>query len=382
MRKRSAQAAGDTCHIVDFLRQPQNYPERPRRVDVIETHFAWVFLTDSHAYKLKKPVLNDRMDYRTLAGRRCGCRNELKLNRRLAPTVYLAIVPITLASGGRLVLGRRGGGRVVDWVVKMRRLPAGRMLDCAIAARGVRKQDLEAAARRLSRFFAGATRRPMSASRYIARLRSQTLLNRRQLAAPDLGLDERRVMRVIAAQLDFITRNAMLLGRRGARLIDGHGDLRPEHLYLGSGSDDTCVIDCLEFDEDLRRLDPAEEMAFLALECRRLGASGVARTLILRYSALTATPPVDSLMYFYMSQRASTRAKIAAWHLRDPQFAGQAATWKARAHSYLADAARYIRRAVRESTHDVGSVAALHGPAIEQRNERFARRHAAHGLAE
>jgi uncharacterized protein len=359
------------------LRQPQHYPEQPSRVEVVETHFAWVFLTDSHAYKLKKPMLQDRMDYRTLAARTRGCGNELKLNRRLAPSVYLAMVPITRLLDGRLVLGRRGGGRVVDWLVKMRRLPAGRMLDRALAEKRVRKQDLERVMSRLVRFFACAKRRPMSASRYIARLRGRTLLNRRELAALDLGLDKRCVMRVAAAQLEFVTRNAPLLGRRGAQLIDGHGDLRPEHLYLGSEPDDPCVIDCLEFDRDLRRLDPAEEMAFLALECRRIGAIGVARTLILRYGALTGAPPADSLMFFYMSQRASTRAKIAAWHLRDPQFAGKTAAWKARAHSYLADAAQYIRRAARESAHDAGSASELHVPALESPRTRFARRHAA-----
>jgi aminoglycoside phosphotransferase family enzyme len=375
-------AANSTCRIVEFLREAQHYSERPRRIEVIETHFAWVFLTDSHAYKLKKPVMQDRMDYRTLAARRRGCRNELTLNRRLAATVYLAVVPITSAPDGRLVLGRSGIGRVVDWVVKMRRLPAERMLDCAIAEKSVRAQDLEAIARRLARFFAGAARRPMSASRYIARLRSRTLLNRHQLSAPELGLDERRVCEVSAMQLAFITQNEALLGRRGAQLIDGHGDLRPEHLYLGSGPDEPCVIDCLEFDDDLRRLDPAEEMAFLVLECRKLGARGVARILLARYLRDAANPPPKSLIHFYMSERASTRAKIAAWHLHDARFAPQAALWRARAHSYLADAARYIRRAVREPTRDAKSALELHRPTLEHRGERLARHHPAHGLAE
>jgi len=358
MSKRLSRAANDTHSIVAFLRKPQHYPERPRRIEVIETHFAWVFLTDSHAYKLKKPVLQDRMDYRTLAGRRRGCHNELTLNRRLAPTVYLTLVPITLARDGRLVLGRRGGGRIVDWVVKMRRLPAERMLERVIATGRVRKGDLEAITRRLTRFFTGATPRPMSASRYVARMRGQTLLNRSDLVAPDLGLDESRVAEVIGMQLAFITRNAALLGCRGAQLIDGHGDLRPEHLYLGSRSDEPCVIDCLEFDRDLRRLDPAEEMAFLALECHRLGAGEIGWALISRYLASTGTPPVRSMIYFYMSQRALTRAKIAAWHLRDPQFALHAKSWRALAHGYIADGARYIRHALRESTNDTGVVVA------------------------
>jgi uncharacterized protein len=332
--------------IVEALQRPSHAPGRSRRIDVIETHFSWVFLTDALAYKLKKPVRYRSMDYRTVARRERGCRNELRLNRRLADSTYLCVMPVVRKKDGSLGLGR--GQRVVDWVVKMRRLPAARMLDRAIDDHSVTLRDVGAVMLLLSGFFKHARRAPMSNRAYVARLRARTRENHRELRARDLGLSKRSVEEVIRAQLRFIAQGATLLGSRGSHVIDGHGDLRPEHVYLGSASDQACVIDCLEFDRDLRRLDPAEELAFLALECKRLGDSGFASD-VTRNVQLTMDDPVSSaLMHFYMSQRAVIRARIAVWHLRDAQFAGQSRFWRALGNSYLADALHYIRLALRE----------------------------------
>ncbi len=379
---RRPRSGSRTAEVVAFLRQPEHYPGRPRRIEVIETHFAWVFLTENEAYKLKKPVRQDRMDYRTIAARRRACRNELRLNRRLAPTVYLGLVPLTRGRDGGLMWGQSGQARIVDWLVRMRRLPAQRMLDRAISARWVRARDLERLALTLTRFFDSAAPKKMSRHRYIARLRERIVQTRRDLCAPDLGLDRNRVEKLTALQLAFVARETTLLGSRAAHLIDGHGDLRPEHLYLGLDSDEPCAIDCLEFDSDLRWLDPAEEMAFLTLECRRLGTKETARVLLSVYRRFTRTPPDDSLMDFYMSLRAMIRAKLAAWHLRDPQFAPRATLWKSRAESYLADAARHIRRAVTSGEPKGRSARGVHRPVLEKWRNRLSRQDASHGLAE
>ncbi len=381
MTRRSRPASG-TAAIVEFLRRPESYPEWPGRIAVIETHFAWIFLGDAYAYKLKKPFLQDCMDYRSLAARRRGCRSEVRLNRRLAPAVYLEAVPITRERGGTLVLGRHGTAPVVDWLVKMRRLPAHRMLDSALAQGRVRGRDLDGVALKLTRFFASARPRPMSGSRYIARLRRRIRQEREALCAADLSLDTRRVDDITGAQLAFVAAHRAALGERAAHLIDGHGDLRPEHLFLGSTAAAPCVIDCLEFNSDLRWLDPAEEMAFLALECRRLRASGVARALLTRDRKWTRAPASDCVLDFYMSLRALTRAKLTAWHVRDPQFARRAALWRSRADSYLADAARYLHRAQQAGAFSRDSTRWVHGPSLEQRGERLTRQDAAHGLAE
>jgi uncharacterized protein len=339
-----------TCAQVIACLNGSHRPAGRLRVQVIETHFAWVFLAGEKAYKLKKPVRQTSMDYRTLEARERGCRNELTLNRRLAPRIYLRVVPIVRKAHGVVTLGGRSGSRrgaIVDWLIEMQRLPAKGMLDRRIAARRASRADLDRIVRKLARFFDGATPRPMSDRAYLARSWSQIVENARELGARDLALSLRRIERVFGAQLELLKEHPEMLIGRGARLLDGHGDLRPEHVYVGSRASDVCVIDCLEFDPDLRRLDPAEEVAFLALECERLGARRLARELLERYRAASPDPLTDALMHYYMSRRAATRAKIAAWHLRDEQFAGQRPEWRARAYSYLDDALDHIRAAKR-----------------------------------
>lgn len=328
---------------VAYLADPRHFAGHPPAVEVIETHFAWVFLAGSYALKLKKPLRQGSLDYRTLARRERACRAELRLNRRIAPDVYLRVEPLWRTRDGRL--SRRGGVRIIEWLVCMRRLPASRRLDQLLSRGALDPRRLAPLLGRLAAFFRGAEPRPLSDRAYRARLRAQIESSERELGAADLGLSRERVRRLARSQLEFLARNRRLFEGRGARLVDGHGDLRPEHVFLGPRPLGVSVIDCLEFDPRLRRLDPAEEMAFLALECARLGAGRVARALLAGYCRIMGDPASQALLDFYMSRRAAVRAQLMAWHLRDEAFAGERRAWRARAHSYLDEAIELCRRA-------------------------------------
>lgn len=341
---RTCAASASLDEKISFLADPRHYRHRPRTVEIVETHFAWIFLAGDRVYKLKKPLRQASMDYRTVARRERACRAELTLNRRLAAGVYLRVVPLGRTREGALSL-RAGTREVVDWLVQMRRLPAARMLDRAIVGRSIGARDIGRVMSRLATFFHRATPRPMTDREYCAHLRRQVRHSARELRAPDLALAAGPIDRVSGLQLAWVAHHRPLLAGRGRRLRDGHGDLRPEHVFLGTSRQPVCVIDCLEFDSRLRRLDPAEEVAFLALECARLGAARVARELLTRYAQALDDPLPQALSAFYMSRRALVRAQIAAWHLRDPEFADCAPEWRARAYSYLDDALRHIRRA-------------------------------------
>jgi aminoglycoside phosphotransferase family enzyme len=343
-------------------------------VSAIETHFAWVFLTERHAYKLKKPLRHQAMDYRTLASRKRGCREELRLNRKLAREVYLAVVPLAVR-GGRLALEKEGV--VVEWLVKMRRLPSSGMLDRILAQRVLSAVEIERLVAMLARFFRGAQRSPMAAGRYVGRLAREVMENRRATRIACRRGGRGRAGAVMRLQRQFLERARSLVGARGARLVDGHGDLRAEHVCLAPPA---CVIDRLEFSRALRRLDPIEEIAFLSLEIERLGRPGLAAELVRRFCAATGDPVAPAIVSFYRSHRAANRAKLAAWHLGDRQFP-DARPWIARANSYLRDAERHARDALRllggERSARIGG-----RPALEQRGDRRPARHARNRRAE
>jgi aminoglycoside phosphotransferase family enzyme len=328
---------------VRFLSDASAYPDGSASVESIETHFAWVFLTDLHAYKLKKPILFDRMDFSTLAARRWDCEEELRLNRRLAAGVYLAVVPLTLRRDGACAL--EGEGVPVEWLVKMVRLPAARMLDRALQDGTATATDVRAVALHLAQFYRTQPVLSMAGDAFRHRLARRVAANRDELTAPDLALPRERVLALSCRLLMLLYRERAAIEARASRVVEGHGDLRPEHVCLCAPP---CVIDCLEFDLDLRVVDPVEELAFLGLESTRLGASWVGPLLVEIYAGETNDPVPAPLVELYTSLRAFNRAKIVAWHLRDAAVRDRK-DWRAEALDYLtrAEAALAVAEASR-----------------------------------
>jgi aminoglycoside phosphotransferase family enzyme len=315
------------------------FPDRPRRVTRVDTHFATVFLTERYAYKLKKAARQGGMDYRTLGARWRGCLEEFALNQPLAPGVYLDVMPVVARARGVAVGGR---GRAVDWAIRMRRLPARHFLDHRVHDAALREADLEPVARRLANFYAGATRAPRSAVRYLASLTRRIAADRQALARFGARLDQHKVARVFDLQQRLAKRMAPLLGARGARVIDAHGDLRAEHVCLAP----LAIIDRLEFDRRLRLLDPLEDLALLALELERGGRGDLGRFLLRRVAGLMSDPVPRWLTHLYMSRRAAIRAKLAAWHVGDPRYP-RPAPWLALADALLDAADRHAGLATR-----------------------------------
>jgi len=314
---------------VRFLRDPAGYPSREDRIEVVETHFSWVFLTRDYAYKLKKPAFGEGFDFRDVEARRRNALAEVQLNRRLAPTIYLGMVALTEPADGRLCL--EGKGKPVDWLVKMVRLESNRMLDKRLATANWHYGELETLAQRLAEFFARAPRLTATPEAYVAQLRRELRYAHGALVVagkPRVHCLAAPIIRMLGA---FLTRNDVLFRRRAQFLIDGHGDLRPEHVYL-SGTPQ--IIDCLEFRADLRRLDPCGEIAFLALECDRIGTSPIAARLIRRYRERTGDRPPSKLLAFYRALNAVIRARLSVEHIAEPGNRPPEA-WVERAVAYL-----------------------------------------------
>jgi aminoglycoside phosphotransferase family enzyme len=319
---------------VSWLSRPTSYPERTDRVTTRETHMAWVFLTNRYAYKLKKPVRLAYLDFTTVGARHRVCLDEVRLNRRLAATVYLGVVPLCLTAAGALTLGVVSGeGAVaIDWLVRMRRLPGRLMLDRLILAGKVTRDRIAALGRTLADFHQSAPRCSMADDAYLDRLGAEIDANRREvlrLFAP-VELAESAFL----AQREFIDRHGDLLRRRAAddRIVEGHGDLRPEHVCLASHP---AIIDCVEFNRDFRILDSMDDVAYLSMECRRLGAGAIGDAIIASVRAAGGDDVPDAVLRFYRSFRAGLRAKIALWRLEEPDVA-EPEKWRRRAATYLA----------------------------------------------
>ncbi len=314
-----------------FLRQPSSYPDPVYRVEAIETHMSWVFLTDDHAYKLKKPVHYGPLNFRKLEARRFFCEEEVRLNRRLAPDVYLAAVPLVIDAQHHLALG--GEGDPIDWLVKMRRLPAQRMLDYMIKANVAQESDMQRIAALLARFYRNCRPERIDPDDYRRRFERDIAQNEEVLCMPAFRLPTRRIECHCALQRAWLERiDGLLASRvRNERIVEGHGDLRAEHVCLEDG---LAIIDCLEFSHELRIVDAFDELSFLALECERLGKPQFGARLLLTYTELTGDAPDPSVIHFYQSVRAGVRARIAISHLLEEQFR-YSAEWPRRAMEYL-----------------------------------------------
>lgn len=320
---------------VDFLSVPAHYPTHPARVEVRETHMSVVFLTDTEVYKLKKPVRYPFLDFSTLAAREADCRAEVALNSRLAPGVYRGVVALTRSDDGPLSLD--GAGTVIDWLVRMRRLPADRMLDRMIATGRLQLNDVSALGERLADFYAHQPRVELTGDAFVATLAREHRQNMELLTQPRFALDRDELRRIGVAVDAFFTDEHEVLRARvtQGRVVDGHGDLRPEHVCLDRLP---VIIDCLEFNRSLRLVDWADEIAFLGLECALLGAAWVGPAVQASIEAHLDDPVPPRLTNFYTALRACLRARLAVAHLLEPA-PRDGARWLPRARTYLRAAA-------------------------------------------
>ena len=313
---------------------PASIGEPVRR---IETHMSWVLLGGERVLKLKKPVRCPFLDFTTVHLRERNAHAELRLNRRLAPRVYLGLLALQWDDGVFSLVPEEelpAPGRTVDWLVSMQRLPAQRMLDRVIARGELRQRDIDALLEVLVPFYRDAPRPPISEDEYLQRLRDELAASRSVLAMPRFDLPQ--VHSLLDRMDQAVTRHqGMLQARvRGGRIVEGHGDLRPEHVCL---IEPPVVIDALEFDLRLREVDPFDELSFLGLECAIAGDAVIGPQLTARCADALDDPPPAALLRLHTAHRALLRARLSVAHLleaevRTPQ-------------KWLPQAGRYLQHA-------------------------------------
>jgi aminoglycoside phosphotransferase family enzyme/predicted kinase len=332
----------DLNELVRWLSDRTNYDPEPAAVEHVETHISHVFLVGDEAYKLKKPLKFDFLDFLTLAAREEACREEVRLNQRLAPGIYLGVVPVTREPDGGLTLD--GRGEVVEWLVHMRRLPTELSLADLHQRGELRPLHVDRLAEVLVKFYRDLPPEPITAKGYIQQFLHHVRANFLELRQ-SAELPQPLITRLHQFQLRLLLLRPEVFAARVAagKIVDGHGDLRPEHIIL---TDPPAIFDCIEFNAEFRRIDVADELAFLSAECDLIGADWAGEQLKSNFQRQTNETIDPELGAFYKTYRACVRAKVA--DLRGQQTVRAehvAAEHEALAHLQLADrySAPFIR---------------------------------------
>ena len=340
------------------LLDPAAYPAPPSEVRLVQTHISYVFLAGEVVYKTKKPVDFGFIEQLSVETRHRFCDAEVRLNRRLAPDVYLGVVPVVRRADGRFAVepagwaGGAGAGEVVEWAVKMRRLPDDRTLDRLIAEHRESPDILERLVRAVVSFHhrADIVRNDPA----LAGAPAERAWWTREFSEAERFIGSTWTPEDAAATKAYadatIARESALFDERLAegRIIDGHGDMQAKHVYvLGPRPQDLVVVDCVEFTEwfQLRYADVNNDVAFLAMDLEARGRPEMGDEFAGRYLAATADETLGVLQPLHRTFRAFVRGKVESIGAHAPEIAPeQRATLAGSAAAYFRLAAAYRER--------------------------------------
>jgi len=298
------------------MSSPQFYGHNPDSVQVVQTHISFIFIAGDLVYKVKKAVNFGFLDFTTLEKRKFYCDEELRLNRRLAKEIYLEVVPIGEDKSGNLSFGT--GGTIVDYAVKMKKLPEEKMLNRLLAQGTVNESIMDRIAKRVYEFHQkAATGGEIDRIGGIDTIRHNHVENFEQTAQYiGTSIDRDRYRFIQSYAENFLNKNRQLFEERvaGHRIRDCHGDLHLQHICIG---DEILVFDCIEFNERFRYLDVAAEVAFLSMDLDFNGYSGYGNTFVNSYLQYSSDSTIKKLLNFYKCYFAYVRGKVTSFKLDD-----------------------------------------------------------------
>ncbi|HEX7044703.1 MAG TPA: AAA family ATPase [Burkholderiales bacterium] len=327
--------------LIAALEDPRRYPHPVERVERLETHISYVLLAGDYAYKIKKGIDLGFLDFRTLAARKHYCEEELRLNRRLAPELYLDVVSIT-GSPDRPVLGN--DGPPIEYAVKMRRFAQEQLLSRLIAAGRLTRAHIDAFADQVAGFHAhAAVADPVDAYGTPAAIAAPARDNFAQIRAAGAAPDAPALARLehwTAEQIDALGEEFRRRKRAGC-VRECHGDLHLGNVTLIE--DRVTIFDALEFSAELRWIDVINEVAFTVMDLHDRGRPDFARRFLNRYLEHTGDYAGLALLPFYIVYRALVRAKVHWLRAQQPGVDDAArARLVAQYRAYLALAQREI----------------------------------------
>jgi len=275
------------------------------KAELIETHISWIFLKDELVYKIKKPVDFSFLDFSTLDKRKEFCEEEVRLNRRLAPDVYLGVVPVSEN-------GIEKEGEPLDYAVKMKRLPQNLRMDALLEEDKVTSDHVEKIADIVADFHKriDSINDKKYSSAKVVKEQIDDLDSFKQIIDGACGLGS-KVDFVLEKCTSFIESNKELFAKRQSegKIKDCHGDLHSANIFL---TNEIVIFDCIEFSKDFRYVDVSSEIAFMAMDLDAFGKNDFSRLFVDRYVERSGDSEAKQLLELYKCYRANVRAKIAA----------------------------------------------------------------------
>ena len=327
--------------LVETLLKSEAYPDTPQSVELVQTQMSFVFLTDDYVYKVKKPVNLGYLDYTTLEKRQFYCQREVKLNRRLCPDVYLGVVPITQDKGNIFIEGQ---GEIIEYAVKMRRLPQKAMMDVLLRNNLVSPEMVAKVAQKLVDFHHKAETNAIISifgnPDTITQNTEENFVQTEKYIGNTISRD--RYINIKNYTQAFIRQNTPLFHKRVAegRIRDCHGDLHAAHICFTNG---IYIYDCIEFNDRFRYCDVASEVAFLAMDLDHYGRANLSHTFVSTYITQSRDKELLKLLNFYKCYRAYVRGKVEGFKYDDPHISEEEkARVLATAKSYFKLAEMYI----------------------------------------
>ena len=326
--------------FVQALLQPGCYAHPAFDIKLVQTHISMVILAGDYVYKFKKPVNFGFLDFSDLDKRRVCCEQEVLLNRRLCPDIYLDTVAVTVEPDGGFALN--GSGPVVEYGVRMVRLPEERMMGHLIRSAELGHAHIDALVEVLADFYRRAETNDEIARFGTATAVAVNVLENFEQTRGFIGqgaLDREQFDAIAGFARAFLAREALFQRRiDDGRIRDGHGDLYSANICL---ADKVYIYDCIEFNQRFRYCDVASDVAFLAMDLEYYGLDDLAVRFIDRFVQASGDPGLMEMLAFYKCYRAYVRGKIGLFTAADP-----AVDATVRAAS-TEQAGRYFRLAMR-----------------------------------
>jgi len=326
----------DQKQVVKALLKPDAYPEETDKIELIQTHISFVFLTNNHVYKVKKAVNFGFLDFSTLDKRRFFCEKELELNRRICPEIYLEVVPINKSNGIKV----KGSGETVEYALKMKRLPQEKIMTILLNEGKVNKTTINAIAQIVAQFHSQAQTNSeinefgslkIVKTNWDENFAQTTKYIDQTIPKADFDFIQNKIN-------EFIDKNKNLFEQRIAdkRVRDCHGDLHSGNIFV---TDKICIFDAIEFNDRFRYSDVASDVAFLAMDLDYQQRSDLASYFITQYLAYSEDAQLTQMLPFYKCYRAYVRGKVISFKLDDPNIKSEeknAAIKEAQAYFRLA----------------------------------------------